>query len=160
MILLRGPQRGNYNIYVSLFFRKRTYYYYNQKLVPTCALHIIYTATTAQVCGKRRRPRRRRGLNRRTYCLIFFSRLRTFYILFFVYMQIVLEATQRIYYQLPRFTHGIPNYVFVVVVIYFIVTKYRNNIMHIGRLLLHTIMREFYNNKLYSVGIQHHTNKY
>lgn len=28
MILLRGPQRGNYIIYVSLFFRTHTYYYY------------------------------------------------------------------------------------------------------------------------------------
>lgn len=32
--------------------------------------------------------------------------------------------------------------------------------MHIGRLLVHTIMRKFYNNKLYGVGIQHRTNKY
>lgn len=31
MILLRDPQRGNYNMYVSLFFRTRTYYYYKKK---------------------------------------------------------------------------------------------------------------------------------
>lgn len=69
MILLRGPQRGNYNIYVSLFFRTRTYYYcYKKKLVPTCAY--AAAATTAPDCGKRRRPRRRR-LDSRTYCLIF-----------------------------------------------------------------------------------------